>query len=158
MNLTWRFQLADFTRSDLALRHGVDNVPSEPNIANLRRLCETILQPICDWYGPVQITSGFRCQQLNELLKSKPTSAHVDGRAVDFVPTGPAHRDLLGFAVTLAKTSLAFDQLIYEFGGWLHISVSKADEKPRRETLTIDHLGVREGLHPIRPKASGVKK
>lgn len=43
----------------------------------------------------------------------------------------------------LRDTDLEFDQLIYEFQSWVHISF---DPRKRKEVLTIDNRGVYRGL------------
>jgi zinc D-Ala-D-Ala carboxypeptidase len=48
MNLTANFSLAEMVKSDTALRHDMDNTPGEAEIANLKTLCEKVLQPVRD--------------------------------------------------------------------------------------------------------------
>ena len=131
--LSAHFSLAEFLHSDLALREGIDNDhPPEAALQDLRMLCLNVLEPLRKALGdrPLRITSGYRCPQLNKLLKSADTSQHLLGQAADFQAPG---MDLLEVAKVAAGHNLVnFDQLIYE-GRWLHISWSK---KPRRQLLT----------------------
>ena len=61
MNLTRNFSLLELTKSDTAIRKGINNNPNEDNIENLQRLCEHILQPVRDHFGKVvSVSSGFR--------------------------------------------------------------------------------------------------
>ena len=43
MQLSENFFLAEFVRSDTALRRGIDNTPDIQQIMNLKFLCENIL-------------------------------------------------------------------------------------------------------------------
>jgi hypothetical protein len=76
---------------------------------------------------------------------SKPGSAHLTGHAVDFncfmygAPLEVARR--------IASSGLVFDQLIHEFGHWVHLSFADAR---RGECLTLDAQGARRGLFPVR--------
>ena len=46
MKLSQNFSLSEFTKSQTATRHGIDNTPSMTNIINLTSLCEGVLQPV----------------------------------------------------------------------------------------------------------------
>ena len=131
--LSAHFTLAEFLHSDLALREGIDNdSPPEAALRDMRNLCVHALEPLRKALGdrPLRVTSGYRCPELNKLLKSADTSQHLLGQAADFQVPG---MDLLEVAKVAATRSLVhFDQLIYE-GRWLHISWSQT---PRRQLLT----------------------
>ena len=88
--LSKNFSLREFTKSQTAARHGIDNfVYDEEVFKNLQSLCEEVVQPVRDYYNiPFSPNSGFRSLALNRLLGSKDTSQHVLGQAVDIeVPT-----------------------------------------------------------------------
>ena len=131
--LSAHFSLAELLHSDLALREGIDNDnPPEEVVRDLQSLCIEVLEPLRKALGdrPMRITSGYRCLQLNRLLKSADASQHRLGQAADFQVPG---MDLLDVAkVASARSFVNFDQLIYE-GRWLHISWRK---QPRRQLLT----------------------
>jgi zinc D-Ala-D-Ala carboxypeptidase len=42
MNLTQNFTLSEMTKSETALRFGMDNTPTSSEIENLRILCENV--------------------------------------------------------------------------------------------------------------------
>jgi len=66
MNLTANFSLAEMVKSDTALRHDMDNTPGEAEIANLKTLCEKVLQPVRDHFQTgVKVNSGFRHPEVN---------------------------------------------------------------------------------------------
>ena len=79
------FTLSEFTRSDVAQKNGIENVPSKAQIQNLECLCALILDPLRECIGhPIYITSGFRNPRLNRLVRGSKTSAHMQGLAADF--------------------------------------------------------------------------
>jgi zinc D-Ala-D-Ala carboxypeptidase len=51
MNLSKSFTLNELTKSQEALRLGIDNTPNDEHVENLKILCEKILQPLRDFYG-----------------------------------------------------------------------------------------------------------
>ena len=60
MNLSRNFTLQELTKSDTAVRKGIDNNPNSDQIAKLKDLCDNVLQPVRDHFGRVKVTSGFR--------------------------------------------------------------------------------------------------
>ena len=86
----------------------------------------------------VNVSSGYRCLQVNRRLGSKDTSQHLKGEAVDF------KCELFGnpraVFEAIKASDIQFDQLILEFNSWVHISFVK--EGGRRESLIIDRFGV----------------
>ena len=60
MELTRNFTLLELTKSDTAIRHGIDNNPNADQIEKLKGLCENILQPVRAHFGRVKVKSGFR--------------------------------------------------------------------------------------------------
>lgn len=78
------------------------------------------LQPIRNLLGrPVVITSGLRPDWLNNAIGGAKNSQHLKGQAADFVVPG-----LTPFEVCnqILESRIPYDQLIYEFGEWIHIS------------------------------------
>ena len=60
MELSKNFTLAEFTKSRIALKQNIENTPTDEHIENMKVLCETILQPVRDHFGPISINSGYR--------------------------------------------------------------------------------------------------
>ena len=133
MELSKSFTLNELTKSQEALRLGIDNTPNDEHIENLKILCENILQPVRDFYGmPVSVSSGFRSVALCEVIGSSSKSQHTKGQAADFEVFGVANKDLSDWIVS----NLNFDQCILEFwnitepnSGWVHCSFSKKYNK-----------------------------
>lgn len=149
MKLGNYFWLSEMTRSQTALRRGIDNTPNEKQIENLRDLVYYILDPIREEFKlPVTVNSGFRCQELNAALGSKKTSQHTEGKAADIEIV---NIDNLLLAKWI-RDNMNFDQLILEFhtigdprSGWVHVSW-ESEENNRRQVLTINKDGVKVGL------------
>jgi len=134
MKLSEHFDLSEFTTSQIATRQGIDNRPDPDELANLRGL-SNFLEVVREKVGkPVIITSGYRCPELNRWVGGSRTSAHMDGRAADIV--APAFGTPADLAELIAALDLEFDQLILEYGDWVHVAVA---DNPRHQTLTAVH-------------------
>ena len=126
MNLTKNFSLNELTKSQTAERKGIDNTPSTEHQENLKRLCETLLQPIRDHFGQVvSVSSGYRSPELCTAIGSKITSQHAKGEAADFEIFGVSNKELADWI----NENLTYDQLILEYwkesdpnSGWIHCS------------------------------------
>jgi hypothetical protein len=149
VHLSSNFTRAEFEFSDTAVRNGIDNHMPDALIPNAERLCQLVLEPVRRRFGQVRITSGYRCLPLNRMLKSKDTSQHTQGQAADIVIVQGSRP--LTVADWIMNEGLPFDQVINEFGRWCHVSVAHDGKEPRRQALTIDKHGTREGLHEARP-------
>ena len=59
--LSKHFSLEEMIKSSTALRMGIDNIPNEEQIENLKAICENILEPLREYYEsrPITITSGL---------------------------------------------------------------------------------------------------
>ena len=140
MNLTVNFTLSEMIKSDTALRHDMDNTPGEVEIANLKTLCEKVLQPVRDHFQTgVKVNSGFRHPEVNAKVGGSKTSDHCKGQAADIEIPGIANADL---AVWVME-NLTYTQLILEFytpgvpdSGWVHVSYDSANLKKQNLTAT----------------------
>lgn len=132
IQLTTHFKLSEFTNSTTATARHIDNTLSMSNpqqaeiIANLRSLCENVLEPLRQWYGkPIVISSGYRCPALNQAVGGVATSQHMKGEAADL---HPIHRHRSHMDRALLEYGL-FDQLIWEHDKsghyWIHISFKR---------------------------------
>ena len=147
MKITDHFSLEELTFSETAVRNHLENQPATAQLDNMRLLCVTMLEPIRDAFGAIRVTSCYRALPVNRLVGSKDTSAHVDGRAADIQV---ATMRPLVLARAIDELDLGFDQLIHEFGAWVHVGIAPAGIAPRRQLLTIDKQGTRPGLLEIR--------
>ncbi len=130
MKLSEHFTLAEFTRSDYAIRHGIDNTPSAIVTLNLIALCRNTLEPLRTIVKrPIQILSGYRSEEVNKGIGGAPNSQHITGQAADIVVPDMTIEELHD----LATKFVPHDQAIQEFDEWLHISYNA--QKNRQQKL-----------------------
>lgn len=146
--MTSNFHLSEFTRSDVAVRWGIDNsLPA--HLLDDAELTLGMAERIRRLLGglPVIITSGYRCLELNRRIGSKDTSDHTRALAIDFIcpAFGSPFRLAKRLEAGMSVGDLGIGQLIHEFGSWVHVSRA-LPEKPINRVITIDHLGVRPGI------------
>ena len=139
MQITRNFTLAELTKSETAIRRGIDNTPSDEIVSNLTNLCSMVLQKVRDKLGVVIVTSGYRSPELNKAIGGSTTSDHCKGFAADFEVIDYDNREL---ALWIAD-NLHFKQLILEFyeegnpnSGWVHCSFEEGNNKGQILTAT----------------------
>ena len=143
MNLTANFTLAEMTKSETALRKGLDNTPGETEIGNLKLLCERVLQPVRDHFAMgVKVNSGFRHPEVNAAVGGSRTSDHCKGLAADIEIPGVPNYELAEWI----RDNLEYTQLILEFytrgvgdSGWVHASFDPANLKKQVLTATREN-------------------
>jgi hypothetical protein len=133
MKLSANFTLKELTKSDTAIRKGISNEPNTDEIEKLKLLCETILQPVRDKFGPVTVTSGYRSPELCMAIGSSINSQHTKAEAVDFEVEGVDNADV---AYWIKDNIPNWDQMILEFytpgqpnSGWIHCSITSKLER-----------------------------
>ena len=129
MKLSNNFSLDEFLRSETAKRLGIENGnASLEQVLNLAYLCHMVLQPLRDRFGPITISSGLRCPQLNEAVGGVPGSQHLSGEAADIaLPSVGKGREYFRFLQSLP----VWDQLIWERANgkvWIHVSARRLGE------------------------------
>jgi hypothetical protein len=138
--LTANFSLHELSKSETALRMGLDNTPDDEATENLRLLCEKVLQPVRDHYGKgVKVNSAYRSPESNAAVGGSKTSDHCKGMAADIEIPGVANADLAQWIMD----NLDYTQLILEFytpgipdSGWVHVSFDPANLKKQELTAT----------------------
>lgn len=138
MKLSKNFTLQEFTKSQTALRMGIDNTPEGEHLEAAKVLFEKVVQPIREHFGPTVLNSGYRGPKLNEAVGGSAKSQHCKGQAVDLEVPGVPNADIAQWIVD----NLDFDQVILEFytpgipdSGWVHVSYNP-DAEQRRSILT----------------------
>ena len=129
MNVSKNFTVTELTKSADALRKGLDNLPDQEVVDNLKLLAENILQPVRDHFNkPVTINSGYRSKAVNASVGGSATSDHCKGMAADIEIVGIDNLVLAQHIVDTYK----FTQVILEFytagmpdSGWVHVSYNK---------------------------------
>lgn len=121
------FTFDELLRSQIAAQRDIINEPFAYNEVdaynNLETLVDKLLDPIREKFAtPIIVTSGYRCERLNELVKGAPNSQHRKGQAVDFVFQGFSKREMLAAFFEIFD-DFNFDQMIfYRKRGFIHIS------------------------------------
>ena len=140
MRLSKNFTLKELTRSNTALRLGIDNEPSKEGIYKLTLLATEVLQPLRDCLGALRITSGFRSPELNKAIGGSTKSQHCKYEAVDLQYFKRGKMDNIKIYQALKELGLPFDQVILEFGdateyidpenpAWIHLSYTINDNR-----------------------------
>lgn len=124
MNISEHFSYEEATFSATAKRLGIENIPNADELAFMKVLAETCLEPLRRWYGPIRVNSYFRCKELNKAVGSKDSSQHRKGQAADITGGNKVENKKI---FDWCKANLKFDQLIFEYGDdtgpeWVHIS------------------------------------
>ena len=132
MNLSNSFTLEELTHSEIAIRKGIDNTPTEEQIVNLTELAMALDRVEILLGFPLTINSAFRSTKVNIAVGGSPTSAHLQGYAADF--TCKAFGTPLDICRKIAEAdSIPWDQIIHEYKAWCHLSV---DPRIRKMLLT----------------------
>lgn len=121
------FVIAEFLRSTTAEKYQINNIPSDKELfkvlGNIEALVNNVLDPLHAMIGrPIIITSGYRCQRVNELVGGSKTSQHLTGKAADFHVQGytPQQMDVVYQTIQM---QFDFDQLIfYPSKNIIHVS------------------------------------
>jgi hypothetical protein len=73
VRLSKSFFMRDMLHSEIAQVHGLLNAPDDPELAVAAgaRLCEDLLEPLQDHWGPVRIRSAYRSAEVNALGNAK---------------------------------------------------------------------------------------
>ena len=134
MQLSKNLTLAEATKSQVATRLGIKNVPNQAQTRNLQLIAQHVFQPVRDHFDvAIAVTSGFRSLALNKAIGGSKTSEHMEGRALDLdgdVFGGVTNKEIFDYI----KNNLEFNQLIWEFGDkdnpdWVHVSYKEGSNK-----------------------------
>ncbi len=131
MKLSEHFSLRELTKT----KTGIENVPNEGQVENLKRVCGWLEQLRRRWnniYGdgddPIIINSGFRSPEVNKAVGGVSTSNHTTGCAVDIRCIG-VEQALRYAAILLDISDLNkedYDELLIEQKAnvyWIHFAV-----------------------------------
>lgn len=135
MQLSEHFSLEEFLFSETAVRRGIENKLPKHLMAAAQMTCEGLERCRVWTQKPILISSGYRCLELNRALGSSDDSQHVRAEAVDITCPSFGSAYALACCIRDNKTLIKFDQLIYEYRSWVHLSFTMAE--PRGMVLTI---------------------
>lgn len=119
--LSEHFDWDEVTRSGTAARLGIDNSLPAKLLPTVQLTASRLERVRAILAKPVHVTSWYRSLPLNAALKSKPTSKHVLGEAVDFTCSSYGSPFKICQALLSRRGVVQWDQLILEHG-WVHIS------------------------------------
>lgn len=140
MKLTDNFTLEEFEASDTAARMGIDNsVPKElmQNVVELAGWLQTLRNRLTKHLGKpasIVISSGYRSPALNKAVGGSSTSSHMSALAADIKVPGVSVDSLFELIREL-MWDVPADQVIHEFGRWVHVGLAKAKSRPRNQFL-----------------------
>lgn len=133
--LSRHFALWEVLISRTAKQLGIVNTPPPQALAALVETCRAA-DELRDTVGALRVSSGFRCEKLNDLVGGAKRSYHRLGLALDLVPREVSVRELMIAAVEMP---LVWDQVIFEKGRWVHVQRPRYGRKPRGLALmTLD--------------------
>lgn len=125
------FTIEELIASNTARNNGINNIPNQQERNNLIALVDNILDPLRKAYGkPIIVTSGFRSEKLNKLVKGSSTSQHRFGQAADIRSKEDSRKENKKLFDLIQSLNLPFDQLIDEYNyDWVHVSYSPRNRK-----------------------------
>lgn len=139
--LSEHFDLSEFTKSPTAIRRGIDNTPSSQVVANLKLVCDHILEPLrAHFEKPIKVNSGYRSPELNVAVGGSKTSSHCLGEAVDLEIMGVSNHEVAKWIAD----NCPYDQIILEGfsagdpnSGWVHASYRASGNRFQKLTATF---------------------
>ena len=136
--LSAHFSDDELTRSNTAIRKGIDNSPDYHVKANLIVLANGLERVRSALGAPMNISSGYRCRKLNLIVGGSRDSDHEKGLAGDFTAASFGTPLEICHRIAQHKAEIGFKQLIYE-GRWVHVSFPVEGE-PKLEILTAHFM------------------
>jgi hypothetical protein len=148
MQLSAHFSLEEAIASQTAARKpGIDNYPPDDILQNMIHTAEKMEQVRQILGSYIEVSSWYRCPKLNKAVGGATKSAHMSGYAVDFNCRGFGNPFNVCRRLVEFREFLRYDQLIHEYGNWVHISF---DPKERMEELSIfSGTGYLRGILPV---------
>lgn len=124
------------TKSQTAVRLGIDNVPTIEQLQNMKYVATNVFDKVREYVGgPLHASSFFRSPELNAAIGgSSKTSQHMKGEAIDIDADTFGH-GTNEIIFNYIKNKLEFDQLIGEYPdengkfAWVHVSLKKKDNR-----------------------------
>ena len=146
--LSPHFTLAELIASTKAKQAGIDNTPPTEIIPRLIMVAEMLERIRSAVNVPVIVTSGYRCQRLNQAVGGVTSSDHTQGHAADIIAPKFGTPTELARLIAPLVSVLGIGQLILEgIKGktWVHVS-THSPEKAINRVLTITDAGVSIGV------------
>tara|TARA_R100000664_G_scaffold27730_1_gene38623 strand:+ start:62 stop:523 length:462 start_codon:yes stop_codon:yes gene_type:complete len=135
-NISEHISYKEATRSNTALRRGIENIPDVEELENMKLIAEKIFEPLRKWVGgPIKINSFYRSPELNVAIGGSKKSQHCHGQAIDIDDTFGYRSNASMFKYI--RYNMDYDQMIWEFGdeknpAWVHVSYVSEDKNRHR--------------------------
>lgn len=130
MQLSEHFSLDEATYSETAIRLGINNQPDDRQLGNMKIAAEH-LEAVRAVTGALRVNSWIRLPDVNVAVGGSKISSHMDGWAIDCSSSSHTPYELCQMVL---KAGIKFDQMIHEYGRWMHISFAP---EMRQQSLTI---------------------
>jgi len=141
-NISKHITYREATKSYTAERLGIDNIPNDEQLVNMKTLADNVFEPLREGLDnkPINIAIFFRSPELNSNIPGASSRsehmAYGTSAAIDLDNDGreqfgwPSNRDIFFYI----KNNLEFRQLIWEHGdntnpSWVHVSYNPNDNK-----------------------------
>lgn len=134
------FKLNEFTYSATARKYNIDNTPTSEVKKNINTLMEFLDGVREAWGSPIIVSSGYRCEELNDKVGGSKNSGHKYGWAGDLLPSNNKKREFFEFFKEYVKDK-SFDELLLEKSGksiWIHFSLYSYQGKQRKKVKELD--------------------
>ena len=141
-NISSHVSYKEATRSIVAKRKALDNIPNAEQLTKMKLLAEKVFEPLREYFNvPIYIHSMFRSSEVNEAIGGAKSSQHMKGEAMDIdgqIFGGITNKGIFDYI----RFNLDYDQLIgesltddndYE---WIHVSYK--EEGNRKQILIMD--------------------
>lgn len=135
------FTRQELTYSSIAKKYKIDNTPNDAELEHIDELIDFLDKVRAEWGSALLVSSGFRCEELNNKVEGAKTSGHRCGYAVDLVPGNNQKMKFFEFM----KKYLAdkeFDELILETNSngavWIHFALKSVQGKQRKKIKMLE--------------------
>ena len=134
MKLSKNFHSGEFLVSKQYPEIIQKHIFTRSQLDNMEFLCQLILQPIRDKWGPLNIVSGYRTAELNKKIGGANDSDHQLCIAGDFVPLNFNIIPVLKRIVN--ESNLPYRQVIcYPEKGFIHVSINIPGREIKKESF-----------------------
>jgi len=131
--------------------------PPDAIRVNVSFLARELLEPdVRAVVGRTRVNSCYRCPPLNAAIGGAKTSLHMLGLAADLVPLDMPLVE--AYEAIVARRPALLDQLILEFGRWIHVGAPRPGTAARRQLLMIFDAGHYLPWNPADPRVTALRR
>ena len=128
------FSMSELIYSDTAIKNNINNMPDINSLDNILNLIVFCLQPIREKFGPIKVTSGYRCSKLNKLVGGQINSNHLFGNAADIIPLKANFKQVYDFITNNLEYDECFIETNKQGVKWLHIAYRKNTNRKKHNS------------------------